>query len=312
MIPVLCDQGSPEWHRARCGRLTASNFHIMRAIARLKFGPNAGDYSAEAKNHAFRVSIERISEEPLDGGFETWAMTRGHELEPEARGEHEVEAGVIVERVGFMMTDDGAFGCSLDGIIRPEGRSEYKCYVDPEKIRSIVLHGDISMAIDQVQGGLWISEGEWMDFCLYCPALRSAGKQLVRKRIYRDDNFIEELEADLLEFKALVDDYERILRAPLPDPEILSPVAAAKRLARRRHPVAPSPAVADAAAAAAAMAAGSMATLPLLSEFDRIRQRIVEAPNEFAVELILDGISHLPETERVALRAVADAKFATA
>lgn len=275
----------------------------MRAIARLKVGPNAGDYSAEAKNHAFRLAIERISQEPLDDGFETWSMTRGHELEPDAREEHEIEAGVIVERVGFMTTDDGAFGCSLDGIIRPEGRAEYKCFVDPAKIRAIVLYGDISTAMDQIQGGLWISEGEWMDFCLYCPALKPAGKQLVRKRVYRDDDYIESLEADLIEFKAMVDEYERILRAPLPNPEVLSIKAAAKR-ARVRHPEPLSPTLAD-RAYEAAMA-------PTLTEFDRVRERIVAAPNEFAVELILDSISHMSGEEQDALRAIAHAKFSPA
>ncbi|AOE60405.1 hypothetical protein QZH45_14320 [Pseudomonas corrugata] len=35
--------------------------------------------------YAFELAVERIGGAPLDGGFETWQMRRGHELEPEAR-----------------------------------------------------------------------------------------------------------------------------------------------------------------------------------------------------------------------------------
>src|SRR5439155_25999616 len=138
-----------DWKRARAGKITGSNFRLIRqrigaltdqqakyvaavmhgmtpqaaaALAGYKTKPSAagidraldglpvGDFSDAAKNYAFRVAVERISGVPLDEGYETWAMERGHELEPVARREHEIRSGVIVEACGFILTDDEVFG----------------------------------------------------------------------------------------------------------------------------------------------------------------------------------------------------------
>lgn len=248
---IYCAQGSPEWKRARAGKITGSNFHLVRqrvgalteqqaryveavrggmtpqaaaTLAGYKAKPKAsgieraleglpvGDFTDPAKNYAFRVAIERISGVPLDEGHETWAMERGHELEPVARREHEIVCGVIVETCGFIQSEDGVFGCSLDGLIDHDGGAEYKCFVAPERVRAVVLDGDWSDVIDQAQGGLWLSGRHWIDTCLYCPALAPVGRALTVKRIYRDDDYIFELERDLLAFKTLVDQYEAMLR----------------------------------------------------------------------------------------------------
>lgn len=128
---VYCDQGSPEWHAARAGCITASMFKTARA--KLK---RSGEPTEAALDYAFATAIERISGAPLDEGFETWQMRRGHELEPAARLAHEAAAGVIVQRAGFVTTDDGTFGASADGLIDEDGGSEYKCLVAPEKLRT--------------------------------------------------------------------------------------------------------------------------------------------------------------------------------
>lgn len=210
MFLVECEQGSEEWYSARSGVITASMFSVARE--RLKSGPNKGDYTSKAQDYAFRLAIERISGEPLDEGFETWQMKRGHELEPQARMEHEIETGLIVRRAGFVLTDDSLFGASADGLIAEDGGSEYKCLVSPERLRDVLIAGDCSDFIDQVQGCLWITGRKWWDFCLYCPALESIGKQLWRKRFARDDNYIAAMESDLMKFAALVTVMENELR----------------------------------------------------------------------------------------------------
>lgn len=209
MITYHAPQGSSEWKEARSGVITASNFKLARAF--LKSGPNKGDYTEAAKDYAFRVAIERISGEPLDEGFETWQMRRGHELEPLARMAHEAKTGLLVEEVGFVTTDDRLFGASADGFIGEDGGAEYKCFVAPEKLRAILMAGDISDVIDQCDGGMWITGRKWWDFCLYCPAL-PAHRQSTIHRITRDDNRIESLENDLMKFAALVASFETELR----------------------------------------------------------------------------------------------------
>lgn len=210
MLEVQCQQGSPEWHQARAGVITGSMFKVARS--RLKTGPNRGDFTSASKDYAFRLAVERISGEPLDEGFETWQMRRGHELEPAARLAHEIQTGTTVRPCGFVLTDDSRFGASADGFIGDDGGAEYKCLVAPEKLRQILVDGDISDYEDQVQGGLWITGRKFWHFCLYCPALASIGKDLTFLEIRRNESFIETLEEELWEFKKLVDQNEASLR----------------------------------------------------------------------------------------------------
>ena len=251
MILIECTQGGPEWHQARAGCITASMFGVARSrvnglteqqqkyvdailsgndeaaardAAGYKASPRAGNValaiagqpvgepSEAALNYAFNLAVERISGEALDNGFETWQMRRGHELEPEARMEHEMQTGLIVQRAGFVTTDDGAFGASADGLIGEDGISEYKCFLAPEKLRAFHIDNDASGIMDQVQGVLWISGRKWAHVGMYCPALESVGKQLWFKEFQRDEEYIEQLEADLWQFKLLVDQYEAKLR----------------------------------------------------------------------------------------------------
>lgn len=248
---IQCEQGSAEWHAARAGCITASMFEVARSqvggltaqqkiyvdairaghsekramelasykaapksetVARALDGETVGEPSEAAKNYAFGLAIERISGEPLDGGFETWQMKRGHELEPEARMEHEIQSGLIIQRAGFVTTSDGRFGCSADGLIDEDGGSEYKCFLAPEKLRAFHIDNDASGIFDQVQGCMWITGRKFWHIGLYCPALAPVGRQLWWQEFKRDENYIEQLEQDLWEFKLLVDKYEGALR----------------------------------------------------------------------------------------------------
>lgn len=249
---VECEQGSESWHQARAGVITASMFRVARervggltdqqqkyvdairagespevaqAIAEYKTKPRLtetvqraiaglpiGDFSEAAKNYAFRVAVERIAGKPLDEGFETWAMKRGHELEPAARAAHEMASGEVVFRAGFVVTDDGKFGASADGLIGEDAGSEYKCLVSPEGVRDVVLDNDISKYTDQVQGCMWITGRQRWHFAMYCPALAMVGKELYWRVVERDEAYIEALESDLIEFMRLVDRYEFALR----------------------------------------------------------------------------------------------------
>lgn len=251
MLIVNCEQGSDDWHAARAGAITASMFSTARkkvnvlderqsmyvayrkagmdekeamaksgyktapraeAIALALAGKPVGDFSDEAKNYAFRLAVERISGQALDEGFQNWAMRRGNELEPEARMEHEAQTGLFVERAGFVLTDDRIFGASADGLIEEDGGSEYKCFLDPAKLRTFHIDNDPSEVMDQVQGCMWITGRKWWHIGLYCPALAPVGRQLWWQEFKRDDDYIEKLVDDLMEFKGLLDGYEQHLR----------------------------------------------------------------------------------------------------
>lgn len=210
-IYLTAPQGSQEWFDGRRGAVTASMFAEVRK--RLKSGANKGDFSAAAHNYAFKLAVERISGEILDEpDFDPWQARRGRELEPEARLLYEERHEVLTEQVGLALTEDGAFGASVDSIIGDMGIQEIKCFLAPAKIKGILLDGDIGDCLDQVQGGLWITGREWCDFTLYCPALRNIGRDLTVIRVQRDDAYIEEMEPALIEFSQLVSTYESKIR----------------------------------------------------------------------------------------------------
>lgn len=254
MIIVDCEQGSPEWFRARAGACTASMFAEVRkrvgaltdqqaayvdailsgmdektareaagyksapkseGIAKALRGESVGDFTDAAKAYAFRLAVERISGEPLDEAdrFETYAMRRGRELEPEARKVHEFQCDVIVDPCGLALTEDRKFGASADGLIGADGGAEYKCLMDPTRIMDVILHREIGEYLPQVQGCLWLTGRKWFHFCLYVPALADIGKALTVFEVQRDDDYITAMEADLLAFDALVCEYEEKLRS---------------------------------------------------------------------------------------------------
>lgn len=254
MIIHDAPQGEPGWYQARTGAITGSMFgEVMKTadglteqqqryvdailagndaikakeIAGYKSAPKSGkidmalagervgDWTTAAKDYAFRLAVERISGHPLDDGqFETWAMRRGKELEPEARLTHEIMCAVSVDPCGFISTDDGKFGVSADGLIGKDDGAEYKCFVDPAKLRAIYMEGDIGDVVWQVQGGLWLTGRKRWHFGLYCPALASIRKALKVIVFDRDEPAIAEMENRLVEFDALVEQY----RAQLIDP----------------------------------------------------------------------------------------------
>jgi len=212
MIISHSPQGTPQWFEDRAGAITASMFAECRK--RLKSGPNKGDYSSEAHAYAFRLAVERIKGAACDQDqYETYAMRRGKELEHDARMIHEERIGTFVEQGGFIMTDDRLFGFSADGFIGDDGLAEYKCFLDTTKVRKIMFEQSIEEVADQVQGGLWITGRKWCDSCLYYPDLESIGLNLIVNRVFRDDDYIAELETDLLAFNGLVMEYiEKINR----------------------------------------------------------------------------------------------------
>lgn len=208
MLVINCVQGDEVWHGSRAGVTTASNF--ADCCVKLK----NGDYSAKAKQYAFKLAIERISGTLLqEDKFETFEMRRGREEEPNARYAHEQKIGVMVEQTGIVLTDDRLFGASVDGFINNDGQAEYKCFISPTSLMPILLDKDISDCEYQIQGQLWVTGRAYCDFCLYCPALKAIGKELTVFRVNRDDAFIGKMELDLLKFNDLVNEYKAKLEA---------------------------------------------------------------------------------------------------
>lgn len=205
-ILIECQQGTPEWFAARAGVITASKF--ADAVGKLK----NGNPSQASKDYAYKVAVEIIYGETTEDTFQTYEMRRGSELEPMARMVYERATGHLAEESGLVLTEDKRFGYSTDGFIDSDGMVEIKCPNSARKIVEIWEGGDLSEYMHQIQGGMWITGRTWCDFIMYAPQLASVDKQLFVKRIARDDDFIEQMEIDLMQFKAQVDQHVENLR----------------------------------------------------------------------------------------------------
>lgn len=216
-IPV--QQGTSEWLQARSGVITASCFADAVSVLTRKSGDKSvGDPTAAADKYAGDVAIERISGKPYGEPPKAWVLARGHDLEAMARPSYELRTGLIAEEAGIVLTDDGEFGYSTDGLVNPsiadgqiiscEGLIEIKCPIDSVKIRAMLETGDVSEYIHQMQGGMWITGAKWCDFIQYVPDLEAVGNDLFVKRVWRDEAFIDDMAVKLMKFRQRVADFK--------------------------------------------------------------------------------------------------------
>ncbi len=256
MKVLKVEQGGEAWHRARAGVITASMVKTIRAkvggltdqqsmfvkllqdgcpesdaiaaagykkrpsaaaIEQALAGQPVGDWSETAKNYAMKLAIERLSGGPLgDDEFNPWQAARGQGLEEDARRELELRLDVLVEEAGFVTTDDGLFGCSADGFIGDDAGAEFKCFLAPSQLRPILLYGDHSTVDDQCQFGMALTGRRRWYFGLYLPDLRHIGRHFTPFVIDRDDEHIDAMWSDLLDFNRLVEGYMQQLRSGAP------------------------------------------------------------------------------------------------
>jgi len=213
---IAAPQGTPEWLQARAGAITASCFaDAVSVLSRNSGEKKAGDPTDASDKYAGDVAIERISGKPYGEPPRAWVLERGHIMEAAARVVYETRFGLIAQESGIVKTDDDWFGYSTDGLVDDDGLIEIKCPVDSNKIMAMFNTGDTSEYDHQIQGGMWITGRQWCDFLMYVPDLETVGNDLYVKRIYRDEQFIEKLETDLMKFRARVQMTEAMLRRPI-------------------------------------------------------------------------------------------------
>ncbi len=104
---IDCEQRSPEWLKARAGRVTGSNAYKM--LAKIKSGE-----AADRRNYRLQLILERLTGKPQEQGFVSDAMRTGTEREPLAIAAYEAHTGFLFESSGFLSHDTIAAGASLD------------------------------------------------------------------------------------------------------------------------------------------------------------------------------------------------------
>ena len=178
------EQGSDEWLAARLGRPSASQFH--------KLITSTGKPSASADKYIYTLIAERIVGES-DPVFVSEWMTRGNELEPEARAMYEFMTDTKVIETGFILDNSGEFGCSPDGLVGEDGGIEIKSPAPHNHIEWSSKKVCPSKHYAQVQGCMWITGRKWWDFMSYHPKIKPF---LVR--VERDEEFIEKLAKEVI------------------------------------------------------------------------------------------------------------------
>lgn len=191
MIVLDIEQGSDAWHKARIAIPTASNFD--------KIITPTGKASTQARKYMLTLAVEAVTG-LREESYQSSAMLRGVELEPQARAFYEFTTGNQVEKTGFIFNDEKSFGCSPDGLVGDDGLIEIKCPL-AHTIAEYLLDGEApSEYVPQIQGQLLITGRKWTDFLAYFPNLKP-----LLIRVERDEVYIAKL-------KELLDNFNKELK----------------------------------------------------------------------------------------------------
>lgn len=180
-------QGSDEWHKARCGLITASEVKLLLTPT-LKQANND-----KSRAHLWELAAQRISNyvEPSYVGDD---MLRGHEEEFYARQLY-TEHHAPVEEVGFVTNSQWGFtlGCSPDGLVGADGMIECKSRRQKYQVQTIVEHWRDGTVPDdyilQVQTGLMVTGRQWCDLISY-----HGGLPMMPMRVERNLEMIAAIE----------------------------------------------------------------------------------------------------------------------
>lgn len=181
-------QGSPEWHEARRGKITASRFGVIlngtveawnNYIEELRYGWK-NKFTAAATDHGWRHEKTAISN-------------------------YELVHLVEVVSVGFLLHPlYENVGGSPDGLVGEDGLVEVKCPFNAAVHLTTLERGIPADHIPQVQGNIWVTDRKWCDFISYDPREKTLSRRLFVQRIERDDRFIKKLEAKIGKFREIL------------------------------------------------------------------------------------------------------------
>lgn len=181
------EQGTEEWHQARLGIPTASEFS--------KILTGTGKISTQKEGYIKSLLVERITGKTA--GFEGNSFTdRGHEIEPEARAFYEMKSSDEVTEVGFCTDKKEQYGASPDALVGDDGLLEIKSTIATTHIGYLENPEKLPAAyVSQIQGQLLVTGRKWCDFLAYHPDLPA-----VIIRVDRNEEYLIKLIATLHKF----------------------------------------------------------------------------------------------------------------
>ena len=175
-------QGTPEWHKARLGCLTASKANDACA----------GKTTATYQNYLWKLVAERETG-VVEDSFVSEDMERGNEMEPVARAAYEIHTGQFVTQTGFWLHPEIEwFGASPDGLVGDEGLLEIK---SPRTSTHLRYRSDGEVPAKykrQMTCQLLCTGRKWVDFVSFDNRVRES-KQLFVVRFVPTEKEITDL-----------------------------------------------------------------------------------------------------------------------
>jgi putative phage-type endonuclease len=194
----MINQGTEEWFQQRLGKVTASR--ISDVIAKTKTG-----ISTSRQNYLIQLVSERLTGKKTDS-YTNQAMQDGIEREPIARKLYESKTNSIVTEVGFfdhpVIKNSGA---SPDGAVNSEEEGKYaglieiKCPIETTHTNTLMSKSVPTKYIPQMQWQMACTNARWVDFISFNPNFPDE-LQVFIKRLDRDDDYIAELETEVMKF----------------------------------------------------------------------------------------------------------------
>jgi len=191
-------QRTEEWYQARLGCLGASSIADMLATTK------SGEAASRANLRA-RLVVERLTGRTQESYINA-AIQHGIDTEAEARAMYEATVGVMVAETGWHKHPRIDWcGASPDGVIDDCGLLEIKCPNTATHIDTLLSRRVPAKYLPQMQWQMAVTGRQWVDFVSYDPRM-PPDLQLWTAKIFRDNGFIEQLEAEAMKFLLEVDD----------------------------------------------------------------------------------------------------------
>lgn len=208
---IDAEQRSPEWFKARAGRVTGSVAGDVCA-APLK----SGGEPAVKRDLRTRLALERLTGQPLEDDYQNADMRRGIELEPEAIAAYEALTGELVQRTGFLCHDELLIGCSLDGHFGDfTGLLELKCPRSANHLKYLRAGTLPAEHRWQIVHNLFVTGADYAEFVSYDPKFPEP-LRLFRLRYDRVESEMVSYELLLRQFlKDVEAEYAEIARLAL-------------------------------------------------------------------------------------------------
>jgi len=200
----MMEQHTPEWWTSRLGKVTASRIGDLMARNQPRKGKTVGEWSARREKYLKEKVAERVVGKPRDRK-RVQSLDERLDLEPDARAAYEFYFDATVELIGFV--DHPRIpnaGSSPDGLVGADGGLEIKCLDAEGHLEIIRADAFDSDYVYQCHFNIACTGRAWWDLEAFNPDVPEEYKLFV-KRIERDDDLIAQIETNVIEFLAEVD-----------------------------------------------------------------------------------------------------------